>query len=168
VTNAAKKVNDLMREADELRRTSQAFAAMGRFARIERLLKDLPSTTRDGVRAQLEASQPSEPEMAAIRDSARDYLQKLSRILAVSSEYTFEELAWIVTLRTDLGLVENFLRTRNYGELGISTAHVDHAILELAEDPTSGKQLDSADRHVRKHGGVSLADVGVLKAAPAG
>ena len=165
MASAAKHAKELLKEADEFRRKSQVFAAIARLARVELLLKDLPPKGTKGKSKELQTVRFAESEIAAVRDSARDYLQKLTRILSVAGEYTFEELAWIVTLRTELWLVDNFLRAHDYGELGISTAHVDETILELAQDPASAKQLDSADRHVAKHGGVSLVDVGVLMKA---
>ena len=163
MANLEKEVRRLLRESDELRRASQIFAAVARLARVEILSHDLPQATKPQVTSQLESIKFSEGDMAAARASARETLEKALRILTIGGTHTFEELAWIVTLRTEFWLVATFIQRHGYGDVGISSAAVDNAIMELTHDATMKTRLESADRHVRKHGVVSLVDVGLFK-----
>ncbi len=140
----------------------QYFSAIARLGRIwwwtEHATKG-PGDPRTSALLRQELS-PDVQETA--KEQARGILRKLEHTLAVGDSYTVEEVVLIVGFRVDLWVTDSYLRAVHAASLDLSTDDVDAQISELARDPGIRRLVDSAEEHVKIHGGVTLHDCGLL------
>jgi hypothetical protein len=163
---------NLARLEDEYRKLwnqRQFFAAIARLGKIWwRTEYSRHASGIAGTRALLIRQEiPAEARELAM-EQARGTLRKLEHILEAGDICTVEEAIVLVSLRTDLWLVESYLRAVHAVNVDVPLDEADAQIRELARDPAVRRLIQSAEEHVERHGGMTLRDCGLLDTGVSG
>lgn len=146
-------------EYERLRDVGETYAALLRISELENCLEKVFS--REGMyrdwRAAIRETHLSAREIARVRAGAKATANRLWKIVSTGTDFVYEELVLLLTLRVQLELVLEFLARRNITCIASDrVAPTDEEISAIASSRRHRAAFSDAQIAVARHWGLPL------------
>jgi hypothetical protein len=150
-------VSDRWAEYQRFYRAGAAYSALTRLGAIENCLKHgrLSGAVAQKWQTLLRDVPLSDEDLTKARSEAFDTLERLRRMISVGTKFIYEELLWAITMRVELQLLSDFLRSRKVAD-EIDTAAVDAELRDLGRSKENASAFRNAQNAAKRNWGIPL------------
>ena len=146
-------------EHQKLLQAGAAYSACVRLGEIVNCVRHNLCSTRESEAwmARVAAADLSVGDIATISQDLQSSLDRIDHILGVASEWQYEEILLIVTLRIEASMAMEFLLARGIDVSSIDMSVADEAMEAYASKSDGLRLICEASRTVKRNWGIPLS-----------